>query len=200
MAFKIVLASSNKGKAKEIKQHLGDLPIEIVTQDELGIKSVAETGATFVENAIIKARHAAIESGLPAIADDSGLVVDALAGAPGVNTARIAGDKATDQDRINALLKMLEGVEHRQADFYCVIALMANHLDPAPVICQGMWEGEILTTPQGKQGFGFDPVFYVMDQGCSAAELDLAVKNEISHRGQALQQLKSVLAQYCEAE
>ena len=192
--LEIVLASSNPGKVIEIKNLLHDLPIDLIPQSEFDITDVEEVGTTFVENAIIKARHAAKHSGLPAIADDSGLTVDVLADAPGVYSSRYAGANATDLDRINKLLKELEKLDDvdRNASFHCVIALIESEKDPAPLICHGIWQGEILKEPRGDKGFGYDPIFYVPTHHCSAAEMDPEIKNAISHRGQAIDQLKSV--------
>ena len=188
MTLKIVLASGNKGKAREIKDLLKNLPIELVLQSEFNIPEAEETGTTFIENAIIKARHAASLTGLPALADDSGLSVTALDGAPGVYSSRYAGEGATDLDRINKLLDALKDVpdNKRNASFNCVIALIMSANDPVPMVCHGQWHGSILHKPQGENGFGYDPIFYVPDHHCSAAELDSTVKNKISHRGIAL--------------
>lgn len=192
MSKKIVLATGNNGKVVEIQSLLSDLPIQLVSQKTLNVSSVEETGTTYVENAIIKARHAAAITGLPALADDSGISVQYLKGAPGVYSARYAGEDATDQDRIQKLLHALETVdpEQRQASFHCVIAYMRHADDPAPLICHGIWHGRILTAPQGSNGFGYDPIFYDDNQQCSAAELDLSIKNTISHRGQAIAQFQ----------
>lgn len=186
--LKVVLASSNPGKVKELQSLLSDLPFELIPQTELNIPDVEETGTTFIENAIIKARHAAKYAKLPAIADDSGLTVNALGGAPGVYSARYAGPKATDADRINKLLAELKKTNStdRSASFHCVIALMSSESDPAPLIAHGIWHGEILTAPRGSNGFGYDPIFYVPGYECSSAELDETEKNIISHRGQAI--------------
>lgn len=191
----IVLASTNPGKIAEIKKLLSDLPIKIVPQSKFDIPPVEETGTTFVENAIIKARHAAKHSGLPAIADDSGLTVDALGGAPGVRSARYAGENASDEERIVKLLAELQktGKDDRDACYHCVIALMGTDLEPAPLLCHGIWEGEILKEPRGDKGFGYDPVFYIPTHDCSVAELAEEEKNAISHRGQAMEQLIEVL-------
>ena len=193
--LEIVLASSNPGKLVEVADLLGDFPISLIPQREFNISDADEVGTTFVENAIIKARHAAKHSGLPALADDSGLTVDALGDAPGVRSARYAGEQATDLDRINKLLNELKklGDVDRSACFHCVLALIESEQDPAPLICHGIWQGEILQAPQGDKGFGYDPIFYVPTHRCSAAEMDPAIKNAISHRGQAMEQLKTVL-------
>jgi len=190
---KIVLASNNTGKIREIQAVLKDHPI--VPQSEFGVIEAEETGSTFVENAIIKARNAALFSGLPAIADDSGLVVDALDGAPGVISARYAGAGSSDWDNLNKLLKELEGVPdvRRTARFICILVFMQHAGDPFPVIAQGVWEGSILTAPAGKNGFGYDPVFRVPERNCASAELSAEDKNALSHRGQALRNLTALL-------
>ena len=191
----IVLASNNAGKVREIGQLLAGARIHIVPQGEYGVPEVEETGLTFVENAILKARHAARHSGLAAIADDSGLEVDALRGAPGIYSARYAGAGASDQDNLVKLLHDLDGQpdEARTARFQCLLVYLRHAEDPTPLICQGTWEGRILTAPRGNNGFGYDPVFFVPSEGCSAAELDSATKNRLSHRGQALRQLQWLL-------
>jgi len=190
---KIVLASGNPGKIREIQAILADHPI--VPQSAFNVIDVEETGATFVENAILKARNAALHCQLPAIADDSGLVVDALDGAPGVISARYAGVGASDQDNLNKLLRELEGVpdELRTARFICVMVFMAHANDPCPVIAQSVWEGRILDHAVGENGFGYDPVFWVPEQNCASAELPAAVKNSLSHRGQALKALTALI-------
>jgi len=192
---KIVLATGNKGKVKELSSMLSDLNIEVLPQSEFHVTEVAETGSTFVENAIIKARHAARITGLPAIADDSGLAVDALGGAPGVYSARYAGEDANDQDNIQKLLQALSGVapEQRQARFLCVLVYMAHADDPTPIICQGEWHGTITTQTMGDNGFGYDPVFWLAEQNCSSAQLTPAQKNQLSHRGKALALLVKAL-------
>lgn len=190
---KIVLASGNPGKIREIQAMLPDHPI--MPQSGFSISDAEETGTTFVENAIIKARHAARHSGLPAIADDSGLVVDALDGAPGVYSARYAGLGSSDQDNLEKLLKTLDGVPEaqRSARFICVLVFMQHAADPTPVIAEGVWEGRILTRPAGSNGFGYDPVFWVPTHRCASAELPPEVKNALSHRGQALRSLANLL-------
>jgi XTP/dITP diphosphohydrolase len=189
----IVLASGNPGKIKEIQAILAGHPI--VPQSAFNVAEAEETGSTFVENAIIKARNAALHCQLPAIADDSGLVVDALHGAPGVISARYAGVGASDRDNVDKLLQELEGIpdELRSARFICVIVLMEHADDPFPVIAQGVWEGRILYQPRGENGFGYDPVFWVPDYHCASAELPAAVKNSLSHRGQALRNLTGLI-------
>lgn len=192
---KIVLASNNPGKVREFNQLLADMEIEVAPQSEYGVIEVEETGLTFVENAILKARNAALHTGLPAIADDSGIEVDALYGAPGIYSARFAGSGASDQQNLEKLLHDIEGVAEteRTARFQCLMVFMRHDKDPTPLICQGTWEGRILTTPQGENGFGYDPVFYVPEEGCSSAQLTSDTKNRLSHRGQALRQLIDAL-------
>lgn len=189
--MKIVLATSNQGKVKEFKELLKEFHIDIIPQSALGVSDAEETGLSFVENAILKARHAAEQTGLPALADDSGLMVNALKGSPGIYSARYAGTDANAENNIKKLLTELKDTpdNQRQASFYCALAFVSHALDPAPLICQGQWFGEILRAPQGENGFGYDPVFYVPSQHKSAAELPSAIKNTISHRGTALQLL-----------
>ncbi len=191
----IVLASNNAGKMRELVELLADARIRVVPQGDLGVPEAEETGLTFVENAILKARNAAQHSGLPAIADDSGLEVDALHGAPGIYSARYAGPGAGDAENVAKLLHALESVPEaqRSARFQCVIVYLRHAADPTPLICQGTWDGLVLPAPQGENGFGYDPVFYVPAEGRSAAELDPAVKNALSHRSQALRQLRRLL-------
>ena len=187
----IVLASNNAGKVREINQLLAPAGISVRPQSELGIDEAEETGLSFVENAILKARHAARATGLAAIADDSGLEVDALDGAPGIYSARYAGPGADDRANCDKLLAALDGVPEaeRSARFQCVMVYLRHALDPTPLICQGTWEGRILHAPRGANGFGYDPVFLVPGLDRSAAELDAETKNRLSHRGQALSQL-----------
>jgi XTP/dITP diphosphohydrolase len=189
----IVLASSNVGKIKEIQAILAKHVI--VPQSAFNVTDADETGSTFVENAIIKARHAAFQCKLPAIADDSGLVVDALSGAPGVISARYAGVGASDRDNVQKLLKELEDVpkEQRSARFICVMVFLEHAEDPFPVIAQGVWEGQILYQPIGDNGFGYDPVFWVPEQQCASAELSAVVKNSLSHRNKALRSLTDLI-------
>jgi XTP/dITP diphosphohydrolase len=191
---KIVLATSNKGKVKELGRMLSSLGIEVLPQSEFDVTEVAETGFTFVENAIIKARHAAKQTGLPAIADDSGLAVHALGGEPGVYSARYSGDQATDKSNITKLLNAMTDVpkDKRQATFLCVLVYMRHADDPTPIICQGEWVGEITTEQQGENGFGYDPIFWIKQQHCCSAQLSPEQKNIFSHRGKAL---KLMLAQ-----
>jgi XTP/dITP diphosphohydrolase len=188
---KVVLATGNAGKLKELGGMLADLDIELVSQRELGICDAEETGLSFVENAILKARHAAKASGLPAIADDSGLEVDALDGVPGIYSARYAGPDATDEHNNHKLLKALAKVpeKERTARFRCLLVYLRHAADATPLICHGTWEGRILEAPRGIHGFGYDPLFWVPGQNCSSAELPPELKNRLSHRGQALQQL-----------
>ena len=191
MANKVVLATGNQGKVKELSAMLSQYDIEVLPQSDFNVPEVAETGTTFVENAIIKARHAAKVSGLPAIADDSGLEVDALNGAPGVYSARFSGTNASDQSNIDHLLAELGEQPQRSARFWCVLVYMRHADDPTPIICQASWEGEITKTQQGREGFGYDPIFKVSGLDCTSAELTKEEKNAISHRGQALKQLVS---------
>jgi XTP/dITP diphosphohydrolase len=194
---RIVLASNNAGKVREINQLLAEQRIEVVPQREFDIPEAEETGLTFVENAILKARQAATLSGLAAIADDSGIEVDALRGAPGIYSARYAGPGAGDEENNRKLLQALKGIPEaeRTARFQCVMVYMRHGEDPTPIICQGTWEGRILEAPQGENGFGYDPLFFVPDEGCTSAELDPATKNRLSHRGEALRKLLSILSE-----
>lgn len=189
----LILATSNRGKIKELQSILGFL--NCIPQNELGITDAEETGLTFVENAMIKARHASRLSSKPALADDSGLVVQALNGAPGIYSARFAGIDANADDNINLLLNKLAAVpdSQRQAYFYCAIVLLRHAEDPIPIIATGKWVGSIIQKREGSQGFGYDPVFYVHDYQCTAAQLPSAIKNTISHRAQALNQLRDLL-------
>lgn len=193
MIQKIVLATGNKGKVAELSQMLAPYNFQVVPQTELGVTDADETGLTFIENAILKARHAALVTGLPAIADDSGLAVDALGGAPGIYSARYAGEAATDTDNINKLLHALQDtpVGQRTAQFNCVLVYLRHAEDPTPLVCHGVWHGEITLSPAGSAGFGYDPVFYVASEGCTCAELPPGRKQQLSHRGKALAQLLS---------
>lgn len=188
---RVVLATSNAGKAKELNAMLSGLDMEIVPQSALGVPEAEETGLSFIENAILKARNAAAHAQLPAIADDSGLEVDALAGAPGIHSARYAGAGAGDQANLEKLLKAMQDVPDfgRSARFRCVIVYLKHAADPAPLVTEGVWEGSILRAPKGTNGFGYDPVFWVPEKGCSSAELPPETKNQLSHRGQALARL-----------
>ncbi|VAW77194.1 Nucleoside 5-triphosphatase RdgB (dHAPTP, dITP, XTP-specific) [hydrothermal vent metagenome] len=195
MSTKIVLASSNAGKVREFNELLKDSGLEVVPQSVYGVPDIEETGLTFVENAILKARNAAQHTGLPAIADDSGLEVDALDGAPGIYSARYAGAGASDEDNLQKMLASLKDTpdEARGARFQCLMVYIRHGTDPTPRIVQGTWEGSILRTPRGENGFGYDPVFYVPEKDCSSAQLEPVVKNQLSHRGQALRQLIALL-------
>ena len=193
--MKIVLASGNRGKLAEMGAILAGLGIEPVAQGDLGIEDVDETGTTFVENALLKARHAARVSGLPALGDDSGLCVDALGGAPGLYSARYAGAHGDASANIAKLLDRLRDVadESRGAHFHCTIVLLRSADDPAPLIAEGRWYGRILRAPRGANGFGYDPVFFDDALAAGAAELDAAAKNRLSHRGLALARLRDLL-------
>lgn len=197
MTNKIVLATGNKGKVAELSQMLAPLQYQIVPQSELAVSDADETGLTFIENAIIKARHAALATGLPAIADDSGLAVDALGGAPGIYSARYAGEAASDADNIKKLLQALQDVPkaQRSAQFHCVLVYLRHAEDPTPLVCHGVWYGEITFAATGGAGFGYDPVFYIAAEGCTSAELSRERKAQLSHRGKALAQLVSQLTQ-----
>lgn len=188
---KIVLATNNAGKLTELNALLSPLKLDVLPQNTFTNESADETGLTFVENAIIKARYAAEISGLPAISDDSGLEVDALKGAPGIYSARYAGESASDQDNIDKLLVDLKAIpeQQRTARFHCVLVFMKHALDPTPIICHGKWEGLITIEQHGRQGFGYDPVFFIPELNKTSAQLTKAEKNAISHRGQALHQL-----------
>ncbi|SHG64158.1 XTP/dITP diphosphohydrolase [Marisediminitalea aggregata] len=192
---KIVLATGNAGKVKEFASLFEALSIEVIPQSSLNVSSVPETGTTFVENAIIKARHAAKETGLPAIADDSGLVVDLLGGAPGIYSSRFAGESASDDDNITKLLEALGDDNQRNAHFQCVLVFMRHADDPIPLISEGQWHGSITRQRHGEGGFGYDPVFYANSFKSTAAELTKAQKNTASHRGQAMQQLLNSMKQ-----
>jgi XTP/dITP diphosphohydrolase len=188
MSQRVVLATGNRGKVKELSEILAGATIDIVPQSDFGVPDAEETGLTFVENAIIKARNAASHTGLPAIADDSGLEVDFLNGAPGIYSARYAGDGGSAANNAKLLTALSDVPETgRSARFQCVLVFLRHADDPTPILCQGTWEGQILTQPRGEAGFGYDPLFYVPDEGCSAAELTAERKNALSHRGQALQ-------------
>ncbi|TSJ56232.1 XTP/dITP diphosphatase [Atlantibacter subterranea] len=188
---KVVLATGNAGKVRELASLLRDFGLDIVAQTDLDVESAEETGLTFIENAILKARHAAVITGLPAIADDSGLAVDALGGAPGIYSARYAGVDASDRQNLEKLLVALNDVPdgQRQAQFHCVLVYLRHADDPTPLVFHGVWPGEITRAPAGEGGFGYDPIFYVPSEGKTAAELTREEKSAISHRGQALKQL-----------
>jgi XTP/dITP diphosphohydrolase len=191
----LILASSNAGKVREINQLLEPLQVRVRPQGEYGVPDAEETGLTFVENALLKARNAAAHTGLPAVADDSGIEVDALHGAPGIYSARYAGAGASDQANLEKLLAVLRDVPEaaRTARFQCLLVYLRHADDPTPLICQGTWEGRILDAPRGENGFGYDPVFYVPTHDCTSAELPPEVKNALSHRGQALRMLVAAL-------
>lgn len=193
---RVVLASSNRGKLGEFSALLAGTGLSVVSQGELGIPEAEETGLSFVENAILKARNAAQHSGLPALADDSGLEVDALNGAPGIYSSRYAGPGASDGDNVTKLLQALADVPEtrRTARFQCLIVYLRHAFDPTPLICQGTWEGRVLFAPRGTNGFGYDPVFYVPGHDCASAELPPELKNRLSHRGQAMARLLAVLS------
>ncbi len=185
---KIVLATGNPGKVTELAAMLAPWGCEIIPQTSLGVSDADETGLTFIENAILKARHAAAITGLPAIADDSGLAVDALGGAPGIYSARFAGADASDANNVQLLLEKMSDVPvgKRQAQFHCVLVYLRHAADPTPLISHGIWQGEIAITAKGQHGFGYDPVFWLPELGLMSAELEKKHKALISHRGKAL--------------
>lgn len=189
--MRVVLASNNAGKIRELQQLLAPLDIEVLPQSHFDVPSVEETGLSFVENAILKARHAAMHAQLPAIADDSGIEVDALHGAPGIYSARYAGEGASDEENLRKLIGELSGVPfaERIARYRCALVFMRSPKDASPIVCQASWEGRLVDAPRGNAGFGYDPIFELPDRGLTAAELPSAEKNAISHRGQALQML-----------
>jgi XTP/dITP diphosphohydrolase len=195
MTKRVVLASSNPGKVREINAMLAGLHLTVVPQSDFSVLEAEETGLTFVENALLKARNATRHTGLPAIADDSGIEVDALHGAPGIYSARYAGAGASDARNLEKLLAGLRDVPEarRTARFVCLMVYLRHELDPTPIICQGIWEGRVLFEPRGRGGFGYDPVFFVPTHSCSSAELPAEVKNQLSHRGQALRALVAAL-------
>lgn len=192
---RLVLASHNAGKLVELRELLGSCGIEVVAQDAFGIGEIEETGLSFVENALLKSRHAAAISGLPALADDSGLCVEALDGAPGLHSARYAGPAGDAQANIDKLLTALAQVPdgRRHAHFHCSLVLVRHPQDPAPIVCEGRWHGSILRAPRGAGGFGYDPVFLDIASGRSAAELSRDEKAAVSHRGKALMQMLTAL-------
>ena len=194
MKQKIVLSTGNKGKVKEMADVLADFGFEVIAQTDLGIESPEETGLTFVENAILKARYAAEKSGLPAIADDSGLVVDALNGAPGLYSARYAGvdgDEADAKNREKLLAELADvPTERRQAKFVSTIVLLQHPSDPSPIIAQGECDGQIIYEEKGENGFGYDPIFFIPEKNCYSAELSTEEKNKISHRGKAMAEMR----------
>lgn len=194
---KIVLASNNQGKVREISQMVAELEIEVVPQSDFNVPDADETGLSFVENAILKARQAAQLTGLPAIADDSGIEVDYLKGAPGIYSARYSGIGATDQQNLDKMLQALKDVPaaQRLARFQCLMVFMRHADDPTPFIAQGTWQGVITETASGDNGFGYDPIFYVPEHNCTSAQLSSEIKNSLSHRGQALKKLINFLGQ-----
>jgi XTP/dITP diphosphohydrolase len=190
---RLVLASGNAGKLREFQRLLTPLGIEVIAQAELGIGEAAEPHHTFVENALAKARHASRLAALPALADDSGICVDALNGSPGVQSARFAGEPASDARNNAKLIGMLAGVADRRAHYYCMLALMRHREDPEPLLADGRWDGEIIDQPRGSGGFGYDAHFLDAETGLTGAELPLERKNELSHRGNAIRLLVSRL-------
>lgn len=192
---KVVLATSNPGKVRELASLLENVGLEVIAQSDLNVDDAQETGLTFIENALLKARHAAHITGLPTIADDSGLAVDALGGAPGIYSARYAGEHGNDGANIQKLLAAMDNVpdDRRQAHFHCALVYLRHADDPTPLVCQGRWPGIITRTPTGNGGFGYDPVFFVPQAGKTAAEMTKSEKVTVSHRGQALKQLLEAL-------
>ena len=189
MITRLVLASSNAGKLREFRRLLEPLGLEVIAQAELGVPEADEPHLTFIENALVKARHASAQTGLPALADDSGVCVDALGGAPGVRSARFAGEPKSDARNNAALVEALAGVADRRAHYYCVLVLAHHADDPQPIIAEGAWYGRIVDAPRGDGGFGYDPHFEDAVTGLTGAELPLETKNELSHRGQAMRAL-----------
>ena len=185
----VVLATGNAGKVRELQQLLADSGYEILPQSDFDTPEAIEDGLGFVENALIKARAASRHTGLPAIADDSGIAVDALGGAPGIYSARYAGEGASDEQNLNLLLANIKDVAEadRTARFICLMVYVRHAEDPTPIICQGSWEGRLLSDPQGENGFGYDPIFYVPEKSCTSAQLSSEEKNAMSHRGKAIQ-------------
>ncbi|SHF80700.1 XTP/dITP diphosphohydrolase [Microbulbifer donghaiensis] len=194
MTKKIVLASGNAGKLREFSQLFANWDIQVVPQSEFEVSDAEETGLSFIENALIKARHASRISGLPALADDSGLAVDVLGGAPGIYSARYAGPAASDTENNRKLLQALQDVpdERRTASFHCALAFVRRHDDPVPLVCTARWSGRILREPAGEQGFGYDPLFFVESEGMTSAQLAREVKNRLSHRAQAVAQFATL--------
>jgi XTP/dITP diphosphohydrolase len=191
---RLVLASNNAGKLREFRRLLAPLGIDLVAQAELGITAVAEPHVTFIENALIKARHASEGAGLPALADDSGICVDALDGAPGVQSARYAGEPISDARNNDKLVAALQGIEDRRAHYACLLVLVRHAADPEPIIADGVWHGTIVDTPRGRGGFGYDPHFVDTTTGLTGAELPLEKKNQLSHRGKAMRTLVAKLS------
>ena len=196
---RIVVATGNRGKLAELSRLLAPTGIELCAQSDAGIEPPEETGLTFIENALLKARHASAGTGLPALADDSGLAVDALGGAPGIYSARYAGENADDAANNRKLLQSLADVppDARTARYHCALVLLRHAEDPLPLVCSASWEGVILDAPRGMGGFGYDPLFFLPSLGLTAAELDPLRKNELSHRGRALQMLLAALERGC---
>lgn len=195
MIPRLVLASSNAGKLREFRRLLTPLGLDVIAQAELGIADTDEPHATFIENALAKARHASVASGLPALADDSGICVAALGGAPGVRSARYAGEPRSDARNNATLVEALRGVSDRRAHYYCVLVLLHHAEDPQPIVAEGIWHGTVIDAPRGSGGFGYDPHFEDVQSGLTGAELPLARKNDISHRGQAMRSLIARLAE-----
>jgi XTP/dITP diphosphohydrolase len=192
---KIILATGNEGKVRELNAMLKG-HYNVISQNDMQVKEVPETGTTFIENALIKARNASLQTKLPALADDSGLQVEALNGEPGVYSARYAGESATDNDNIEKLILNMDHHDNRKAHFCCAMVFVKSASDLSPIIVEKRWEGELLREPVGENGFGYDPVFYLPEHGCSSAQLQPEVKNEISHRGQALSDLLKQLLSF----
>lgn len=190
---RLVIATGNAGKLREIRQLLLPLALEVLPQSDFAVPEAEEPHCTFIENALVKARHASLHTGLPALADDSGICVDALQGAPGVLSARYAGEPRSDTRNNERLLAALAGQAHRHAHYYCVMVLVRHPEDPQPLIAEGIWQGEILNAPRGEGGFGYDPIFLDAKTDKTGAELPLEIKNRISHRGQALSKLLHML-------
>lgn len=190
---RLVIATGNAGKLREIRQLLSPLALEVLPQSDFAVPEAEEPHCTFIENALVKARHASLHTGLPALADDSGICVDALQGAPGVLSARYAGEPRSDTRNNERLLAALAGQAHRHAHYYCVMVLVRHPEDPQPLIAEGIWQGEILNAPRGEGGFGYDPIFLDAKTDKTGAELPLEIKNRISHRGQALSKLLHML-------
>jgi len=192
---KIILATGNKGKVRELNAMLKGY-YKVISQSDMQVEEVPETGTTFIENALIKARYASLQSKLPALADDSGLQVEALNGAPGIYSARYAGEGATDKDNIEKLILNMDQHSNRKAHFCCAMVFVESANDINPIIIEKQWEGELLREPIGINGFGYDPIFYLRDHECSSAQLEPKIKNEISHRGQALSDLLKQLLSF----
>ncbi len=199
MLKKLVLASNNAGKLREFSALLAPLGCQVIAQGELNVPEAEEPFHTFIENALAKARHASRLTGLPALADDSGLCVDALGGAPGVLSARFAGEPKSDDRNNAALLAALDGKTPRSGHYYCVLVLVRHADDPQPIIADGVWRGQVLSAAQGDGGFGYDPLFQAQGESVSVAEMDAAAKNAVSHRGQAMRALAAKLAELGQA-